>query len=283
MNNTSKRFTGIVFLLATFFCGLHGQQGKGDFSISFPGIPDTSLKKIEITLLRTGYRTISASRMLETGLEVALSIPLIRAGRWFLQAEARDGRNIARYRGTTVIDIVAGQSVTASVQMRPLDGSLKVIATWGSIDPEVFLSDLKEERVFNLNGTLGKDTTYWGGPLTVKGVKHKKALVTHPEAGEGFVEYRLQKKYSKFIAMIAILDDSYASGDSHGNGRFFVETDGNRVFESPVLRWNGVQSMDVEVDVKGVEILRLCVDNGNGINWSDHAAWINARLEPRRH
>lgn len=38
-------------------------------------------------------------------------------------------------------------------------------------------------------------------------------------------------------------------------------------------------SMGVEVDVRGARVLRLGISNGDGKTWSDHAAWINARLE----
>ena len=267
-----------------FFTTAQGQVSSGSsLKISLPPAP-AEIIQVDAKLTRQGYKSIRRSIRVQQGSSAEITFPRARAGQWDLFVEAKNRNNIARFSGSKVVKISAGESITVEIDLQPLDGELSVAARWSTISAQaVYLSDMKEDAVFNIMGGLGRDSTYWGGPLTVNGVKYKKAVVTHPDAGEGFVEYRLQKRYSKFTAMIAILDDSYASGDSHGNGRFFVETDGNRVFESPVLRWNGVQSMDVEVDVKGVEILRLCVDNGNGINWSDHAAWINARLEPRRH
>ncbi|MBI4429740.1 MAG: NPCBM/NEW2 domain-containing protein [Ignavibacteriales bacterium] len=116
---------------------------------------------------------------------------------------------------------------------------------------QVYLSDLKENSVYNIHGGLGRDATYWGFPIQVDGVRYPKAIVTHPGDFPGFVEYDLNNKYSKFAALIALLDDSGENGAYHGNAVFEVELDGRKVFRSRVLQWGRNSSQNIELDVRG--------------------------------
>lgn len=142
-----------------------------------------------------------------------------------------------------------------------------------------YLSDLKELYVYNIYSGLGHDSANWGSKLVVNGVRYRKGIVTHPDLSPGYVEYLLDGRYSSFKAMVAMLDDCSLGDPTNGNAVFTVELDGRQAFRSPMLQWNQLNSMDVDVDVRGARVMRLGISNGNGRNWSDHAAWINARLE----
>lgn len=143
----------------------------------------------------------------------------------------------------------------------------------------VYLSDLKELAIFNIMNGIGHDSANWGYPLRVSGVVYRKGIVTHPELSPGYVEYTLNEQYSYFRAMIAMLDDCSAGGRYNGNAVFTVQIDGREVFKSPMLEWDQLNKMDVEVDVRGARVLKLGISDGDGKTWSDHAAWINARVE----
>ncbi len=143
----------------------------------------------------------------------------------------------------------------------------------------VYLSDLKELAISDIMSGLGRDSANWGYPLRVNGVVYKKGIVTHPDLRPGYVEYALDERYSSFKAMIAMLDDCSAGGQYNGNAVFTVQIDGREVFRSPMLEWDQQNMLNVEVDIRGGRVLRLGVSNGNGRTWSDHAAWISARLE----
>jgi hypothetical protein len=144
----------------------------------------------------------------------------------------------------------------------------------------VYLSDLKELAVYNIMSGVGRDSGYWGGPLQLDGVVYKKGIVTHPDDSPGYVDYTLDERYSYFKATIAMMDDcSLANDPNNGNAVFTVQLDGREVFRSPMLQWNQRNKMEVDIPVRGAQVMRLGISNGNGRKWSDHAAWINARFE----
>jgi hypothetical protein len=63
-----------------------------------------------------------------------------------------------------------------------------------------------------------------------------------------------------------------------GSCTFIVEGDGEKLFESPVLR-EGDAPIAIDVAIAGVKRLALKTTNGGDSNYDDLAAWGNARLE----
>jgi len=152
----------------------------------------------------------------------------------------------------------------------------------------VYLSDLKEYDLSVYMPCWKKDTNYLGTPIRLGGVEYAKGLLLHPTEtadgkGRASVVYRLDgelDKAKRFKAVIGI--DDAMSTYNKGSATFIVEAHraGNWVciFESGHLKL-GDKPQEVDVDIAGVDQLRLIsTDAGDGIS-CDHATWAMARLE----
>jgi hypothetical protein len=230
-------------------------------NITVPGLPVETVFK----------RTLSGVKQRSSGSQVPWTSYSIEGDFYFL-AGPRSAMSTFKPAGDGTNDNALGTKIEDKSGTATREPVRKT-------DLPVYLSDLKETTTFNIMQGVGHDSATWGYPLRVSGVVYQKGIVTHPDRSPGYVEYALDERYSYFKAMIAMLDDCSAGGPYNGNAVFTVEVDGRRVFTSPMLEWDQRNSMGVEVDVRGARVLRLGISNGDGKTWSDHAAWINARLE----
>jgi glucose/arabinose dehydrogenase len=147
----------------------------------------------------------------------------------------------------------------------------------------VFLSDLVPSNDPPPNGwgpiefdtSNGEAAAGDGNIMTIGGVRYAKGLGVHAISD---VRYSLGGSFSRFIADVGV-DDEKAGGSVV----FQVYGDGNLLFDSgPRVNNNTTtgQPLRVDVNVAGVNELRLAVgDAGNGVG-EDHADWGNARLIP---
>ncbi len=115
-----------------------------------------------------------------------------------------------------------------------------------------------------------------GVPMSIGGVRYSKGLGVHAASD---VRYNLAGSFARFVADVG-LDDETGNG---GTVVFQVYGDGILLFDSGPHSGDNTttgQPVRVDVDVAGVNELRLVVtDNGDG-NGLDHADWGNARLLP---
>ncbi len=107
-----------------------------------------------------------------------------------------------------------------------------------------------------------------GGPITIDGVVYGKGLGVHAESS-----VTIALDGCETFTTVVGLNDGAGDGGSVG---FMVEGDGAPLWVHPLVT-DSDPGVPAEVDVSGVEVLRLVV-NGLGHNGHDHANWAAARL-----
>lgn len=142
---------------------------------------------------------------------------------------------------------------------------------------EVYVSDLPWLAQSNGWGPIERDMSNGeagagdGRPLTVNGVVYDKGIGMHATGG---LSVELGGNCSRFLADVG-LDDEVTTGV--GTVRFEVYGDGDLLAQTGVLTGDD-PAAPLDVDVAGVEVLRLVADEAtNGKNY-DHADWGDARL-----
>jgi hypothetical protein len=111
------------------------------------------------------------------------------------------------------------------------------------------------------------------GVLRVGGRRFESGLFTHAES---LYQFDLGGNWQTFRSGYGIQDGMVAHGASVA---FVVRGDGKELFRSPVIRDNRLRRL--EVDVTGVNILELIVeDGGDGVH-ADWGVWIEPTLERR--
>ena len=121
----------------------------------------------------------------------------------------------------------------------------------------------------------------WGSPqvnqtvdrnaITLDREVFRYGIGSHADAS---LEYDISKKYNILRGVIG-LDDESACGDG---AYFVVKGDGRELFRSGKLY--STQKQDIEVDVAGVQLLQLALEQG-GNKDCDHGDWANIWLEAR--
>ncbi len=176
------------------------------------------------------------------------------------------------------LQLVSVSGVKADLQLthwRELDYSAGKVA---------YLSDLEPEKMewTNYFGTTAaspnlaklfaprRDRDFEGHKLSLAGREYEKGLALHSKT---LVEYRLQGKYSKFLALAGIDDGVRPAGDLS----LVVMLDGKRLGEHR-LRGNDESPLNLEYDVRGGRKLSLLVDFGEGLDVSDRLHLVNARV-----
>ena len=147
----------------------------------------------------------------------------------------------------------------------------------------VFLSDLVPSNDPPPNGwgpieydtSNGEAAAGDGNPMSIGGVRYGKGLGVHAISD---VRYSLGGAFSRFVADVGVDDEKAA-----GSVVFQVFGDGNLLFDSGTrLNDNTTtgQPLRVDLNVTGINELRLAVGNAGNGNGEDHADWGNARLIP---
>ncbi|HFE63236.1 MAG TPA: hypothetical protein ENK14_02325, partial [Caldithrix sp.] len=139
---------------------------------------------------------------------------------------------------------------------------------------EVFLSDLKAKTATAGWGGLPKnDKSIRNRTLKIDDKIYSKGIGTHAVSD---ITYSLKGKYKVFTAEVGM--DGYALECKGGSVEFKVYGDGKLLWESGVMEYSDPPK-PVKIDISGVDILRLHVDDaGDGIN-CDHADWGKAKIK----
>ncbi len=122
-------------------------------------------------------------------------------------------------------------------------------------------------------GTVQKNTSVNGNPITLKGVVYPSGISANAAST---VTYNLGGNYSNFLATIGIDDEENSKGT--GSVDFQVYSNGALLFDSGVLT-NASPAMNIDLSVAGINTLTLVANNGipNNIDY-DHADWAGAQL-----
>jgi alpha-galactosidase len=134
----------------------------------------------------------------------------------------------------------------------------------------VWLDELDLGKMKQGWGTAQTNRSIRETTLSLDGKKFERGVGTHANSS---VYIDLGGGSDRFLASVG-LDDA-ANGP--GSTTFTVVGDGKTLFESGVMK-QGNTPKPVDLDVKGIKILELLVDDaGDGINF-DHGDWADARF-----
>jgi len=139
----------------------------------------------------------------------------------------------------------------------------------------VYVSDLspaaeRTEGMLHRPWPVRRDRGVSAAPLSMAGRAFDKGLGVHAKTE---LDYLIGGGYESLVATIGIDDAVRPSGSVV----FRVLGDGKVLFDGGVLTGQDAPR-DLQVDVKGVKLLTLVVDYGEGLDLSDHADWGGVRL-----
>lgn len=106
-------------------------------------------------------------------------------------------------------------------------------------------------------------------PLSINGVIFKKGIGTHAAS---LITMNLKGTAERFQGAVG-LDDEVKG--KPGSVVFVIMADKKEAFRSPVMKY-GMAAVNVDVNLKGVKLLSLIVEDGGDGNNSDHADWVNS-------
>jgi len=162
--------------------------------------------------------------------------------------------------------------------IRVLRISLFVFASCVAASPARSLAETVEVSSLDLTTA----TSGWGTAQANRSVMQSKLSIGGRafETGVGVhapsvLRVELGGSASRFSAHCGVDDDA---GRQKGSVVFKVIADGKEVWKSPLMR-GGDAGVPVDVDVHGVKrLLLVATDGGDGMH-SDHADWVEAKLE----
>ncbi|MCH8053860.1 MAG: NPCBM/NEW2 domain-containing protein [Planctomycetes bacterium] len=139
----------------------------------------------------------------------------------------------------------------------------------------VYLSDLKpsdeqQRSVFDIRWPVRFDRAVSNRPLALNGRSYAKGLGVHAHSE---ITYQLDQAYRSFAATIGIDDFTRPAG----HVIFQVFGDDRELFSSGPITGRD-DPRDVLVDLAGVRVIRLVVQQAEQLDIGDHADWANARL-----
>ena len=136
---------------------------------------------------------------------------------------------------------------------------------------EVRLSSLDLSRVQQGREKPKADHSVDGKPMRIAGQQFTHGLGTHAPS---VVHVNLQGGSTRFTAKVGI-DDEGQSKPQKGSAEFVIEGDGKVLWCSPIMR-GGMPAQAADVDLTGVKMLTLRVDDGFDGADRDHADWAEA-------
>jgi hypothetical protein len=163
--------------------------------------------------------------------------------------------------------VLNGGAASDLVFMQALGGQVEYLSDLEAVD-------YRHVPYLSLEWPLGRDRNAYGGPLVVGGKRYLKGLGMHSASR---VTYRLDGKYKRFDAAVAI-DDS-AEGRGSVTFGVYLMRDGtlSEAYKSEIVRGGDAPPM-VSVDVAGAQGLTLVVDYADRGDEMDRADWLDARV-----
>ncbi len=255
----------------------------------------------DVVLLSNGDRVTGTLGALARGsltIETdagAAKLPLSRVDAVALGAPSQPSPNPSLLgRGVTVVGLRDGSlmyanEVLANEKELKLTLGKSVTLRGGNVGDVVFMQSFGDRAVYlsdlepadyrhvpylNIDWPYKRDRNVLGEPLAVNGKLYLKGIGMH---SAGRLSYRLDDKYKRFEAAVAIDD----SADGRGSVTFgvYVLRDGkwNEAYKSGIVR-GGDAPQPVSVDVSGAQGLTLTVDYADRGDELDRADWLDARL-----
>ena len=134
-----------------------------------------------------------------------------------------------------------------------------------------YLSDLNWASATVGWGTIHRDLSIKGNPITLRGTVYPKGIGTHAVSQ---IVYNLNGQYTNFLSDVGVDDEV----GSNGSVIFQVLADGKQIYNSGILTGRGtVQHLNLPVS--GIKQLTLVASNGvSGSIDYDHADWAGARV-----
>ena len=129
---------------------------------------------------------------------------------------------------------------------------------------EIFLADYPWETA-----DIGWDRPGTGSHTSFAGRTFEKSIYAH--ASSRYV-YLLDGKWRRFVGTVGLKDKC------HGDVYFIAKGDGREIWRSE-LATPSVPEQDVSLDIFGVEILELIVDDADNGNHSDEGIWFDPKLK----
>jgi hypothetical protein len=158
------------------------------------------------------------------------------------------------------------------------DADATLVATFRPVTT-AYLSDLPFVSATNGSGPVERDMSNGnnapgdGHAITLQGAPYPKGLGVHAPSD---VRFDLGGNYWRFVSDIGVDDEV----NNSGSVVFRVFADGTQIYASPTLS-GASDTVSIDLDVTGAQMLRLVVDDaGDGTSF-DHADWANARLLKR--
>lgn len=112
-----------------------------------------------------------------------------------------------------------------------------------------------------------------GTTLRIRGISYTKGIGVHANST---IIYNLNNNFGRFISSIGI-DDEVANANEGTTVVFKVYKDSQVSYTSGILNKNSAV-VKINIDVTGVNELKLEVNEAGDNNFADHADWANARL-----
>ncbi|MCR2806562.1 NPCBM/NEW2 domain-containing protein [Paenibacillus soyae] len=174
-----------------------------------------------------------------------------------------------------VTGLLPGTSNTFTVKAKDAagnasEGSGSATAVQAAPSGDVYLSDFAWDSGTAGWGSIMRDKSSDGRPITLNGVEYAKGLGTHA-ASE--IVYTVGGAYGRFLAEVGVDDETYGNGSVS----FEVWLDGVLAYDSGVMTAES-DTASIDLDIGGAQTLKLVVTNGgNGSDW-DHADWGDARI-----
>ncbi|MFD2612427.1 NPCBM/NEW2 domain-containing protein [Paenibacillus gansuensis] len=193
----------------------------------------------------------------------------------------RNGNQIGTTSGAaetsyTVNGLIPGTASTFTVKAKDAAGNLSdasnevtaVLAPPAS--STVYLSDYNWDYGVAGWGNIQRDKSSDGKPITLNDVVYAKGLGTHAAST---IVYTLGGEYARFQSAVGVDDETYGNGEVS----FEVWLDGVKAFDSGIMTATS-ETQFIDLDISGVNELKLVVTNGSaGGDW-DHADWGDARI-----
>ncbi|WP_337040806.1 NPCBM/NEW2 domain-containing protein [Emticicia sp. 17c] len=137
-----------------------------------------------------------------------------------------------------------------------------------------YLSDMGACTAINGLGAIKYDKSNDGAPIKLKGVTYAKGIGCHANSE---ISYKLNGSFGRFITDIGLDDEVGPAPPVNGSAYFRVYADNALRYESPLLN-NSSATIKLNIDVRGVQELKLITNYGpDNFNY-DHTDWAGARL-----
>jgi alpha-galactosidase len=138
----------------------------------------------------------------------------------------------------------------------------------------VWLDSLDLSRMTQRRGAPQANKALGGTPLTMEGTVHARGIGTR-SISEFVLDLKGQAE--RFHAIVGF-DDSAWQGKPDGTVRYEIWGDDRLLADTGVMKL-GAAPRPIDVDLRGIRILTLLLDDGGDTSNGDIANWADARIE----